>query len=566
MWFLGAGASVGAGLPTGGTLTWELKRAIYCNAQRVPESRFPDLYDPSFQRLVQSYFDSRSGLPKLGDDDEYSAYFESYLPDEGDRRRFLDSRLHGCKPSYGHICFAALMALGKVRLAWTTNFDQLIERACSHSVIEDKLPRPLGVAGLDQPQKARDLIHDEAWPLLVKLHGDFLYRKLKNTSTELKEQDATLRHHLTDECSRRGLAVVGYSGRDCSVMTTLAKALNAKDPFPHGLFWFVRPGERPSSMALDLITHAQHTGSQAALIEVPTFDELMADLFLPYQDSLDDVRDVVKRSRPQRQSIPLTYNSTSKWPVLRTNALHITSFPATCTIFSSTVGKTSDVKALTQPYAAEMVASRRKIGVIAFGSRERIVEVFSQFEPTQFDRHRIEQRRLYYDCPELGLVYHALAQGLANKTGLRRSENAKGRFLFAGHTDAFTRSELAAFAALNPRGMKSKGAWELKPGAVVHEGFELSLDFRDGRFWMLIDPTIVVTSDGRSPYQGSDRAEVVRELLVTRYNKQRNNALQLWMEFLQRHCGSPLTVAFPSDSQREAEFTISTVTAYSRKA
>ena len=68
------------------------------------------------------------------------------------------------------------------------------------------------------------------------------------------------------------------------------------------------------------------------------------------------------------------------------------------------------------------------------------------------------------------------------------------------------------------------------------------------------------------PYRGADRSELAREPLVTRYNKQRNEMLQLWLMFLQRHCGSPLKVAFPSDAQREAEFTISTVTAYSRKA
>src|SRR3972149_2534896 len=109
MWFLGAGASVGAGLPSGGTLIWEFKRAIYCNAERIPPTRFPDLYDASFQRLVQSYFDSKSGFPRLGHKDEYSAYFEAYLPDERDRRRFLDARLQGRNPSYGHFCFAALM-------------------------------------------------------------------------------------------------------------------------------------------------------------------------------------------------------------------------------------------------------------------------------------------------------------------------------------------------------------------------------------------------------------------------------------------------------------------------
>jgi hypothetical protein len=561
MWLLGAGTSVGAGLPTGGTLTWEFKRSLYCNAQRLPPSRFPDLYDPAFQRLVQSYFDSKSGLPPLGHDEEYSAYFEAYLPNERDRRRFLDGRLQGCKPSYGHLCFGALMCLDRVRLVWTTNFDQLIEKACSYPVISQKLARSLAVAGLEQPDKASDLIRDEAWPLLVKLHGDFLYRKLKNTTPELQTQDTTLRNHLAEECGRRGLAVIGYSGRDASIMNTLADALQTNAPFPHGLFWFIRPGEQPSATVQGLIVRAREAGAQAAFVEANTFDELMADLFLPHQDSHADVRDLVKAARPKRQAIPISYADSATWPVLRTNALHVTVYPATCTVFEANIGKMSEVKALTAPHAAEIAASRRKVGVIAFGTRTRLTEVFAEFLPRNFDRHTIAQRRLYYDCQELGLLYHALAQGIANKTGLLRSMNATGRFLFAPNQQTFNSEELAAF-----RRLKSKGVWTLRPGANLHEGFRLALNFRDSRFWMLLESTIVVTADGRTPYQGVDRSELAREPLVTRYNKQRNEMLQLWLMFLRRHCGSPLKVAFPSDTQPEAEFTISTVTAYSRKA
>tara|TARA_Y100001933_G_scaffold253442_1_gene293696 strand:+ start:3642 stop:5003 length:1362 start_codon:yes stop_codon:yes gene_type:complete len=453
------------------------------------------------------------------------------------------------------------MSLGRVRLAWTTNFDQLIEKACSHAAIADKLPRALAVASLEQPDKASDLIADEAWPVLIKLHGDFFYRKLKNVKQELQEQDATLRYHLAEECGRRGLAVIGFSGRDESVMRTLREALDAKTPFPHGLFWFVRPGETPAPAVIELIGETKRKGSQAGIIEVGTFDELMADLFLPHQESLSDIRDLVKDSRPKRDRIPITYSSTATWPVLRSNALHITAYPATCTVFDAAIGKTSEVRALAAPHARDLAVSRRKAGVVAFGTRSKLSEVFAPHNPSAFDRYPIEQRRLRYDCPELGLLYHALAQGIANRTGLYRSQNAKGRYLFAPETKVFTQQELGIFSKL-----KSKGVWRLRPDAVLHEGFRLALDFRDRRFWMLVEPTIVVTADGCAPYRGTDRSDIAREPLVTRYNRQRNEVLQLWIRFLQRHFGSPMCIAFPSETNREAEFSISTVTAYSRKA
>jgi hypothetical protein len=204
---------------------------------------------------------------------------------------------------------------------------------------------------------------------------------------------------------------------------------------------------------------------------------------------------------------------------------------------------------------------RRKAGVIAFGAKARLTEVFRAYEPSGFDRHAIEERRLHYDCPELGLLYHAILQGISNQTGLRRSLNAKGRFLFAPRIQTFQSDELALF-----RRLRSKGVWSLRQGVTLHEGIEVSLDLRDARFWMLIEPTIIATIDGQAPYRGHDRSDMVRETLVVRYNRQSNELLQMWIGLLRRHCGTPLRVAFPSNAEREAEFMISTTTAYARKA
>src|SRR5258708_38144422 len=105
------------------TLTWAVKRALYCKSLSIPASRFSDLNERGFQTLVQSYFDSRSGNPRLLSDDEYSFYFQKYLPDEQDRRTFLFGRLRGTRPAQGHYCLAALLSLGKLQIVWTTNFD-----------------------------------------------------------------------------------------------------------------------------------------------------------------------------------------------------------------------------------------------------------------------------------------------------------------------------------------------------------------------------------------------------------------------------------------------------------
>ena len=83
----------------------------------------------------------------------------------------------------------------------------------------------------------------------VKLHGDFRSRRLKNTTDELRQQDATLRQLLVEACGRFGLVVAGYSGRDSSIMDTLDEATSRPGSFPAGLFWLHR-GDDPGFRAL----------------------------------------------------------------------------------------------------------------------------------------------------------------------------------------------------------------------------------------------------------------------------------------------------------------------------
>lgn len=562
MWFVGAGASVAAGIPSAGTLTWEFKRAVYCSANKVLLNRFPDLNDHSFQELVQSWFDSKAGWPARGSDEEYSYYFEKFLPDERDRQRFIQKRMRDAKPSYGHFCLAGLAALNQIQIVWTTNFDKLVERATRQETLNEYIPDGIHSVGLECPGKASDLLRDEGWPVLVKLHGDYLYRKLKNTDSELLAQDDTLRQELTDHCRRRGLAVIGYSGRDDSVMDALACALDAPQPFPHGLFWFVRSSEQPKGKVIALLRKARAKGCQAGYVPTGGFDELFADLFVPHHEQLPAIRELVKGFRGRREPAPLSYDG-SGWPVLRTNALNILSYPATCTVFKANIGGAKEVRELVVPHRSRMTAGRRKNGVIAIGHKDELIEVFQKFEPCEFDRYPIDPKRFRYrNSVEAGLFYDALVQAIADATGLSRSINRRGRMLYVREDNAFSASETRRFKNMfGVRPLRKVSKRRL----FLHEGFEIGIESRDRRLWLLLTPGIFVSVDGTTPYLEEDRFDVGREDLARRYNFQANNLLVFWIEFLRRRCGNPITVSFPKGGEPEATFKITTVTAFARQ-
>ena len=70
-------------------------------------------------------------LHPLCSPDEYAALFEEVYPVEADRRSYLDAKVAGAKPSYGHLSLATLMHAGQAPLVWTTNLGSLIVDACA---------------------------------------------------------------------------------------------------------------------------------------------------------------------------------------------------------------------------------------------------------------------------------------------------------------------------------------------------------------------------------------------------------------------------------------------------
>jgi hypothetical protein len=218
-------------------MIWDFKQRLYRSQKKLPPSAITDIGDPIVQRKLQSYFDALGNFPPFGAENEYSAYFEATYPSPKDRRAYLDELIARGKPSFGHLALALLMAENLCHVVWTTNFDRTIEDAAAQ--ILGGTGR-LIIADLAEPDKLRRALEEHRWPVYGKLHGDYHSEQLKNTNAELRAQDAEMRRWLVETCRRQGLAVIGYSGRDTSIMAALAEALDEGRGFPSGLFWFKR--------------------------------------------------------------------------------------------------------------------------------------------------------------------------------------------------------------------------------------------------------------------------------------------------------------------------------------
>jgi NAD-dependent SIR2 family protein deacetylase len=554
MWFLGAGASATSGIPTAWDMIWDFKRTLYCTEQKVSVRACPDLHDSALQKRIQQFCDVLGTFPSLGSEQEYAEYFQAVHPSESDRRRYIETMIQRGRPTYGHLALATLMLRNRVRVVWTTNFDRNIEDAAAKLF---QTTSKLGVATLDSPQIASDSFQEGRWPLLTKLHGDFSSRKLKNTTHELITQDERLRSVLCDACQRSGLIVVGYSGRDDSIMAALEESVRIKGSFPQGLFWVVRPDTKFFPRVGALIEKAAKNGIDAAIVDSNSFDELMADLLLLEPELPPDIAKLVDVERPRVSDAPMP-GTKGTWPAIRFNALPIRSFPTNCRKLSCKLGGAKQVREAVERAGRTILAARRRTGVLAFGRDEDVRATFADFEPSGFDLHSIEARRLEFDSAELGLLYDAVTCAIARERHLlaRRRHHA--------HLLAIDPrlSDDAQFGILR-RAVRGSVSGDL-PGGIGwwSDGIILRLERRDNRLWLLFEPTTWVGDLAKNADYEAVK-EFQRQRSASRYNDRWSVLLDAWSEIISGGAKTATLSAFGITEGVDAVFEIGSRTAFS---
>lgn len=331
-WLLGAGASALAGLPTATQIRDDLLLRLYADRHGlVRQNLHPN--DPAVQAALGAYFNGRNGMVPFGSDDDYSTAFQLALPDEPSRHQYLQGQLTGRKPSYGQRILGALISAGLIDITITTNFDTLIEQTAAESfaaVRDAHGPKLLNIAALGSTDRARQILKPSAHPMLIKLHGDFQESALKNLESELATQDEVMRQSVQDASRTVGLAVVGYSGRDESIMEMLEAASQVDGAWPAGLWWFTRSRDRTPARVISMLAAAQTHGVSTHLVGLETFDELMADL-ARQADLTAEAREYVSGLQPEtRRAAASPPTAAGKhYPIIRYNALPILSAPKT---------------------------------------------------------------------------------------------------------------------------------------------------------------------------------------------------------------------------------------------
>lgn len=251
---LGSGVSHAAGVPTGWDLSLDLIRKVAHLAGEDPESE-PDAWyrakfgkEPDYSELLDLLTQSPLERGQL-----LRSYFE---PNEEEQEQKLKT------PTAAHRAIAELIRGGYVRVIVTTNFDRLLEQALQDLGI--------GANVISTPEAAQGcmpLAHTRC--TIVKVNGDYLDPRLKNTIEELSSYAESMNTLLDQVFDEYGLIVCGWS---VDYDTALRAALERCKSYRFGAFWSVFGG-KPTDSGQRLMNHRRATP-----IQIESADKFFADL------------------------------------------------------------------------------------------------------------------------------------------------------------------------------------------------------------------------------------------------------------------------------------------------
>ncbi len=221
---LGSGISISAGIPTGWGVVCDLINKLARLHGENPGEKCWEWYEKKFDKpadysdLLDFLADTPTQRAKL-----LTSYFEP-----NDEEKKSGKKL----PTPAHKAIAKLIEQKFVKVIITTNFDRLLEKALSDLNINPRV-----VSSSDDIEGLPSLVHMER-PLIIKVNGDYLDSRIKNTPEELENYTSEMNQLLTEIFSEYGLIISGWSARyDSALIECYEQAKNTDfitcwiDPF-----------------------------------------------------------------------------------------------------------------------------------------------------------------------------------------------------------------------------------------------------------------------------------------------------------------------------------------------
>jgi hypothetical protein len=503
--FLGAGASISSGVRSAAECIWDWKHQIYLtNLPPELAPHYKELSLPAVRRAVQRWLDSQNGkYPAEGASDEYAQYAELAHPIPRDRAAYFRNLVTGIEPGPGYRLLCLLAKANIFGSVWTTNFDNLTPKVAASSGLDVYEVSEDSAARINRPAPPTALLH-------VGLHGDYRYDELRNTDQELKEQNALLAGALSTTASSETMIVLGYSGRDRSVMRALAAGY--REQGPGRIFWCGFGDEEPLPEVEKLIRWVREHGHEAHYVQTMGFDDFMSRIASTglSGSAASQARDVMASGAAAREADPPAFRIESQHTagLLKTNAYPVACPTEVLQFRSETfTGKGAWERLRVHTAGSNVVAVPQGRMVLAVGLVDDVRRLFELPEGELINRVPIDGRDLGRDDGAVvSLLTAALVRALASARDLVTDSNL-----------LWTRE----------RGRPEQIAGRT---CYIQEAALLKLRRHAGKDYLLLKPSIRVTDEHGVPVPDDVSKEAKRQILGKQWNQKFNEALVRWKD------------------------------------
>jgi hypothetical protein len=519
---LGAGASISSAVPSAESCIWEWKRAIFLTRNPGLEAQFAELSLPAVRAKIQRWLDGQGVYPPNETPEEYSVYIKECYPIADDRRAFFQEKVRQAVPHIGYRLTIKLAEAGVIQSVWTPNFDGLTAKAAAHSKSISAIE-----VGIDSQERLpRKPKRNEL--ICVSLHGDYRYDPLKNTAAELQQQEKMLRDALVEQMKDVPLLVVGYSGRDTSLMAALEESYSR--PGGGVLYWCgFGDGDIPQ-IVRRLLNLARANGRAAYYVQSGGFDDLMLRIALHCLegDAVDEARQLMMAQVPipTEERVDFTLVDLPTCGIIKSNAFPLTP-PAEIYEFDLKEWPEGKVWEYFDkcPDGRELVAAPFSGKAYAFGTIDDIRSAFADRIGDKIERVPINDIDLRY---EDGVISSLIRRALVRAIAVRAGVSTDGREILW---------ETAA------RERRKEGGKEY----LVFDAVVVYLRRVGGKSYVVLKPTVRIESPTGEEVPEDVERNLKMAILGWQHNNKFNQALDSWRTRLLKdenfefppNCGSP---------------------------
>lgn len=388
---LGAGCSITSDIQSAYDCIWEWKKIIYKSNNPNVQEWIDNYKSPKSQDTIQKWLDNQGKYIGKDDIEEYSYYAKKCFPIDENRRQYFQKLCTNKRPSIGYKTLPLLHKQGMLDTIWTTNFDDLVNAACIVGGVQAIDISLETVNRINQRTQNRNELP------IIKLHGDFKYGDLKNTSEELQNQDNVLRSKMVEYLTDKNLIIIGYSGRDKSLMNSLKEAYSMSGA---GILYWCGYGNTVTEEVTELLKFIKKQGREAFYINTDGFDNTMLNLTKHIIEDDNNLKNEFKNLKSGNEDnnviTPFTLNPERINKVLKSNLFPI-NFPKEVFVLNANFDSNEPWELVKDRTLTDLEISAIPFekDIWAFGTAQNVHEKFADIIQGEIQRKPLTNIKIY---------------------------------------------------------------------------------------------------------------------------------------------------------------------------